>query len=490
MDNFEIDKNNLKEEVKKWFSYDNDSKKKILIEDELKNKCNNFLHDETYYLNKIYFTKELNAIEKLNINIEFCETNEQNDLWNYLKIMTTSAITSESGFGSIKILVKDDTTNTYIGLLQLTYDLYSLETRDTYIGWNDKNKKRKINDISKISYLVNIATCIGLQPMAYNMNIGKLLVGIVFSKEVCDYFYQKRGHYYTCVITTSLYGKSIQYDRLPFIKLIGYTKGYGVKQFPIYLDEKITDFYNKYIKKDNQYFRKLIKYNKVFSLIGYNSKNILYHGEKRGVYLGYVSKQSKDFLNDKIETFELENIKPLYNIVEWWKERWAKKRYERLHKEGKLKIIYEMKYFTNIDNKKEKLKQYFYNCYYGEDNEYYREKKKLYNQYYYEKNKNIIEYQHEINQSIKKRSLNIDEIIEIILWREKQINNEKINIFDKEEKITSKNVSIYLSELFNKNISDGTIRKYWNNLIKIYEFEFINKKITYQKYLEIINDNK
>ncbi len=484
MDNFEIDKNNLKEELKKWFSYDINTQKELLIDDELKNKCNDFLYDEIYYLNKIYFSKDKNAIEKLNISIHFCETKEDNDLWNYLKIMTISAITSESGFGSIKMLVKDYNTNTCIGLLQLTYDLFSLETRDTYIGWNDENKKMKINNISKISYLVNISTCIGLQPMAHNMNIGKLLVGIVFSKEVLDYFYKKRGYYYTCVVTTSLYGKSVQYDRLPFIKLIGYTKGYGIKQFPIYLDKKIIEFYNKYIKDEiNSHLKKLMKYKRVFNLIGYNSNNILYHGDKRGFYLGYISSKSKDFLNNKSETFGLENIKSLNEIVEWWKERWAKKRYERLHKEGKLKIMYEMKYFTNYDNKKEKLKQYFYNCYYGEDNEYYREKKKLYNQFYYEKNKKTIENQHELNQCIKKRSLNIDEIIEIILWREKQINNEKIN----NEKITSKNVSIYLSSLFNKNISDGTIRQYWNNKIKVYDFEFIDKKITYQKYLEILN---
>ncbi len=485
MDNFEFDKNNLKEDLKEWFSYDINTRKKLLIEDELKNKCNDFLYDEEYYLNKIYFSKEINAVQKLNISIQFCETNEENDLWDYLKIMTTSALTSESGFGSIKILVKDNNTNTYIGLLQLTYDLYSLEERDKYIGWNDENKKIKINNISKTSYLVNIATCIGLQPMAHNMNIGKLLVGIVFSQEVLDYFYKKRNHYYTCVVTTSLYGKSIQYDRLPFIKLIGYTKGYGIKQFPIYLDKKICDFYNKYCHEKNNSLKKMFKYKRVFNLLGYNVDDILYHGDKRGIYIGYVSSKSKDFLNDKSETFGLENIKPLNSVVEWWKERWAKKRYERLHKEGKLKIMYEMKYFSNNDNKKEKLKQYFYNCYYGEENEYYREKKKIYNQYYYEKNKSIIDHQHELKQCIKKRSLHIDEIIEIILWREKQINNQKIN----DEKITSKSVSIFLSSLFNKKISSEIIRQYWNYKIKVYDFEFVNKKITYEKYLEIMNQS-
>ncbi len=158
---FENDKNILNTQIKEWISYDENTQKKILIEDELLNKCFDFLYDENYYLQKIYFTKLQNAIEKLDINIEFCETKEQFDLWDYLKIMTTSAITSENGFGSIKILVKDKNTNTYIGLLQLTYDLFSLKERDKHIGWNNDDKKMKINDISKISYLVNIATCIG-----------------------------------------------------------------------------------------------------------------------------------------------------------------------------------------------------------------------------------------------------------------------------------------------------------------------------------------
>ncbi len=479
---FEREKEELCEEIEGWLALDDETREKLLVKDELEMKSDAFLHDKEYYMKKIYFSKDFDAVEKMDISVQFCETKEETDLWNYLKIMTTSAMTSEDGWGSIKILVKENTTGTYIGLLQLTYDVYSMSDRDQYIGWTDENKKATVNDHTMIKYLVNISTCIGLQPMAYNMNIGKLLVAIVFSSEVLEYFKKLRGHYYTCVITTSLYGKSIQYDRLPFIKLIGYTKGYGVKQFPLSMNEKIMNFYHTYLKEPDKKYKKMYMYRCVFMAIGLG-REALNHGQQRGIYIGYISPKSVDFLTEKCTEFGLENVRPLSERVTWWKDRWARNRYERLYSEGKLKIMYEMKYYNSKDRKNQKVRQYLYECYYGLDNEEYREKKKAYNKEYYEKTKVVIENQHELNQSIKKRTFTIDEIIEIALMKEKKEKKDKLPNGDK---ITSTTAALYLSSLFGKTLSSGNLRNYWANLIKVYAFEFVDKKITYEQYMEIM----
>ena len=480
--NFEREKEELREEIEAWFALDDETQEKLLVKDELEMKSDAFLHEREYYMKKIYFSKDFDAVEKMDISIQFCETEEENDLWNYLKIMTMSALTSERGWGSIKILVKENTTGTYIGLLQLTYDVYSMSDRDQYIGWTDENKKATVNDQTMIKYLVNISTCIGLQPMAYNMNIGKLLVAIVFSNEVLEYFKKKRGYYYICVVTTSLFGKSIQYDRLPFIKLVGYTKGYGVKQFPVSIDEKILSFYKNFLKKPDHKYSKLHKYQCVFNALKF-PRDILNHGQQRGIYIGYISPKSVDFLTEKCSEFGLENIRPLSERVSWWKDRWARNRYERLHSEGKLKIMYEMKYFTNKEKRNEKAKQFLYECYYGEGSEEYRMKKIQYGKDYYQTKKVVIENQHEINQSIKKRTFTIDEIIEMALMKEKRDKKEKL---PNGEKITLKSGSQYLSSLFGKKLTGINLHNYWANTNKVYEFEFVDKKITYQQYMEIV----
>ena len=90
---------------------------------------------------------------------------------------------------------------------------------------------------------------------------------------------------------------------------------------------------------------------------------------------------------------------------------------------------------------------------------------------------------HEQKTSIGKRTLNIDELIEIILWKEKQQNNEKLE----DKKIFSTNLSVYLSKLWNKNITNDIIKNIWQGRTKIFEIEFNDKKISYQKYLEIIH---
>jgi hypothetical protein len=483
MGDFDKAKEELRAEIEEWLSLDEETQETLRVKDELEMKSDKFIHEKEYYMKKIYFSKDYDAVDKMDISVQFCETEEERDLWDYLKIMTMSVLTSEDGIGSMKILVKENTTGTYIGLLQLTYDIFSMHDRDQYIGWTTANKKATAGGHTMNKYLINIATCIGLQPMAHNMNIGKLLVAIVFSTEVLEYFKKKRGYYYTCVITTSLFGKSIQYDRLPFIKLVGYTKGYGVKQFPVSMTERVLAFYNKYLKECDKPYKKIHIYRRVFMELGYG-RETLNHGQKRGIYVGYISPKSADFLMEKCTEFGLENVKPLSERVTWWKERWARNRYERLYVEGKLKIMYEMKYFKSTDKKNQKARQYLYECYYGPDSEEYREKKKAYNKEYYEKTKLVTENQHEINQSIKKRTFTIDEIIEIALMKEKKDKKEKLPNGDK---ITSTTAALYLSSLFGKSLSSGNLRNYWANLTKVYEFEFVDKKITYEQYMAIMS---
>lgn len=96
----------------------------------------------------------------MKVELEFVETPEQHDLWETFRVKTSSVMTRRNPGRNIRILVKEKTTQKYLGILSLASDLSSYTSRDTYIGWNatDKYDKKRLN------YVVNIACCVGLPP--------------------------------------------------------------------------------------------------------------------------------------------------------------------------------------------------------------------------------------------------------------------------------------------------------------------------------------
>ena len=84
--------------------------------------------------------------------------------------------------------------------------------------------------------------------------------------------------------------------------------------------------------------------------------------------------------------------------------------------------------------------------------------------------------------SIGKRTLNIDEYIEILQWKIKKNNGEKLN----DKIISSTKLAEYLSNLWKKKVSNDIIKNTWNGRTKLFDFEFIDKSINYDNYLELI----
>jgi hypothetical protein len=85
--------------------------------------------------------------------------------------------------------------------------------------------------------------------------------------------------------------------------------------------------------------------------------------------------------------------------------------------------------------------------------------------------------------SLGKRQLTIDEYIQILNWKLKSKNNEKLD----GKKIFSTNLSIYLSKEWNKNITNDIIKNVWSGRTKLFDFEFDEKEMSYKTYLEIIS---
>ncbi len=483
----EFDLNELNEQLHKidielveFQNLTEEQKLKKIIKNQLELKKDKFLHEKEYYREKIFNSWKPGFIDELDIDIELCTTTEQRDLWNYFKIMTSSANGSDKTIKEFKILVKDKKTNKYLGIINLSPELKSYSDRDKFIGWKYENKDERITlDNGKtqprISFLVNIQCCVGLQPVAFNTNLGKLLVAIVFSKEVLELYKEKYGYYYAGVSTMSLYGKSIQYDRLKEIKLIGFTKGFTMTNIPMQLLNKIIEFSKKYfvINNNNKIINKIRYFNKFLNKY-YPNDNYFKNNQQRGIYFGYTGTGNELFFKGEKNSFQLDKTKNLKDIIEWWKNRWAKQRFEHLLNENKIKIALELKDFTTEEKKKEYDKQYSYTKYHLNEEEKLK----------YLENKRIEYNEKKEKNRIPKRTVSFDEIVEILLWKKRKINNEK---FTDNKEITQTKISKLLSEKYLKNISDTIVKKYWNGECKLNEFEFVeNINLNYNEYLEII----
>lgn len=290
-----------------------------------------FNKPDEYYTKQIY--NEI-TIDKIKPILIFCKTKHELEVWKFYRHRVSAMRMNHTVGQSMKILVQDSVTKKYLGIMCLSNDIITLEDRDKYIGWDINSRKKRLNNI------MNLSICVPLQPFGYNTNGGKLLASLVFSKEVYNMFYQKYNKQLAGIITTSLYGKSIMYDRLRCFKFIGMTKGTGDMHIPKCLYNKCIEYCNKWnidlSKYNGQSSGKLRKLEKILKELGLTN-TYLNHGQCRGIYFGYTSNYSKEFLNCKIEKIDDNNLKYVKEIFIEWKERWATSRINNLRKDNRLK---------------------------------------------------------------------------------------------------------------------------------------------------------
>ena len=409
------------------------------------------------YENKIYNIDWKNEWMKFDIEpeLEFCENPNQLSLYNYLKKKTSSLPTTATVGRQIRILVKDKNTNKYIGLLCLSSDVYSLGERDIYISrYNIDNLDK--NELLK-RYL-NISCCVPLQPFGYNTCGGKLLVSLVFSKEVFEYHLKKYNQPIYGFVTTSIHGKSIQYDRLKELKFIGYTKGYGSVQIPDELYDVCKDYNNKYkvVIMDRN---RIDRFNFLKNILKHLNldQEILQHNNKRGIYFGFLFKSK---LNNEYDKSELQSISEKYIQ---WKQRWCNNRLNNLSTNNNFKndnCLYTIENLNTIQFTQFKLPNIQESISISETEVPVKiiEKKK--------KNVAVTDYAYLLSKKLS------DKIIIEIMVRKKEI-------------ITTQEISDYVKEKYNVYINRNIISKLWNNQIDLPD----SLKNT-QEYKEMISNKK
>jgi len=289
--------------------------------------------------NKIFNLSTSQEWAKLHIEpeLEFCETNHQLALYNYLR-KKTSRLPSTGVVGrQIRILVKDKLTQNYIGLLCLSSDVYSLGERDRFLQHELEQQQfdYKENKQDALKKFMNISCCVPLQPFGFNTNGGKLLATLAFSREVFDYHLQKYGEPIFGFITTSIHGKSVQYDRLPQLKFIGFTKGFGSVQIPDELYAVCKDYNDQWKVSTTKRIDRFSLLQDILSHLGL-PKTILQHGQKRGVYFGFL------FTTKFSDDFDVNEVKTVEQLTKHWKERWCDKRIQNVIGDSRLKTTSDL----------------------------------------------------------------------------------------------------------------------------------------------------
>lgn len=286
-----------------------------------------------------------NSIDEFEPELEFCESDKQKDIWLGLRLKMSSFEYSGKSVGRmIKILIRDKKTQKYVGVASLGSDV-DCKLFDEYIGWNNELKYDK----KMFNHLMNITTCVGIPPFSFNYNAGKLIAMLMFSKEIYKYVYEKYKDELVCITTFSLYGKSIQYDRLNELKYVGLTKGESVSEIPKWLSDCVNIFLNE--NTDKKLSRRLHKMK--FLITNFGFPDTILKGKPKGAYIGFTGdlEHCKKFLQCKIKRFKPNNIKSVDEIYNFWKDRWANQRYTNLL--STQKIMLSCDYTNSVVDKKD-----------------------------------------------------------------------------------------------------------------------------------------
>jgi hypothetical protein len=184
-----------------------------------------------------------------------------------------------------------------------------------------------------------------LPPYNYLLG-GKLISYILASKEVRDIYRRKYKHKVTLIdertsdklvgiFTTSLYGKSSQYNRLkfenePLYIPIGQTKGYGTLHLSSQtIQAMVSLLKSKGIEVNNDFgdgpswVMRVIR--SAADLLGFDSDFLLKHSFKRDIYFVPLAKNYKEVLTGKTKKVIYNNYK-MKELVDFWKRRWLENR--------------------------------------------------------------------------------------------------------------------------------------------------------------------
>ena len=324
---------------KKWQEFNKDEK--LMSQITSLDVISNQLWKPTDINNLEQTIQEINDMEPI---VEYTQDNAK---WTLLRQGISSMEFVANPGRNIKFYVKDKVSNKYLGVICMGSDVTSLGSRDEYIGWTRDNKFKD----GKLNHTAIGTSIIATQPLGYNFLGGKLVSALVTCSTIRDKWQEMYNETLVGATTTALYGIHSQYNGIPHWKTLGETKG----KISIKPDDSAYDVWHQWLKDNKtEKYEKLVELppngqpqtgiqQKIIQMIyqELGIKRTKYeHGFKRGAYYADIYENGRPFLRNEINEDELvmkEKYKLDYDrIINWWKPK-AIRRYEKLHKENRLK---------------------------------------------------------------------------------------------------------------------------------------------------------
>ncbi len=272
--------------------------------------------------------------------VEMCTTQEQFDLFRVCRFFWSSPYSEYVG-RRIELLVRDASLPNHplIGIAALGSSIVHIPERDKWVGWDTKARTRNLV-FTMDAYVLG-----ALPPYNYLLG-GKLMSYLLASNEIRQLFASKYRNVITniskrkanrlaCIFTTSLYGKSSQYNRLKFADHllyvpIGKTKGFGT----LHLTDETFDAMQDLLKiqkihvtnrfGDGPIWRMRVM-RTASEILGFNPNSLLRHSFQRNIYAVPLAHNFRAFLkgeHSKLNYFDL----PMSSLVEYWQARWLRHR--------------------------------------------------------------------------------------------------------------------------------------------------------------------
>jgi hypothetical protein len=265
--------------------------------------------------------------------IEVCQTQKQHDLFRIFRLYWSSPYSEYVG-RRIKLIIRDYglPNKPVIGIAALGSPIIHIPERDNWIGW-DKNTRTKNLNYTMDAYVIG-----ALPPYNYLLG-GKLISYLLTSKEVRNIFEEKykntKYNKLAGIFTTSLYGRSSQYNRLRLrdrllYNPIGETKGYGT----LHLTNETFNAMNDYLKENNILVSnkfgagpswRMRVIHSAGKLLGFDPNFLLHHSFKRKIYYIPLATNSVEFLNGKTKSLKNYNSS-IKTLKSYWYRRWFQQR--------------------------------------------------------------------------------------------------------------------------------------------------------------------
>ncbi len=246
----------------------------------------------------------------------------------------------------MRFLLWDTAHDAPFGLICLQSPVLKMSVRDNYLDIPKEELDIWVNKSMN-------AQRVGALPPYNDLLGGKMVALTLTCNEIKDSYRKKYKNAVTIlknrklkpellfITTTSAFGKSSIYNRLKYkgetvAISLGYTQGSGTFHIPEELYQEILDFLSrKGIDVTRGYghwpSRKLKLISLGFRYLGLSSYE--YHGIKREFYLFPLVRNLKEVIHKREKPIWIN--RPFGNLVDFWKERWAMPRAERMPEWGK-----------------------------------------------------------------------------------------------------------------------------------------------------------